>query len=77
MVLTHASYYRGASHIDTGKPVQDRAAAIEIAYGDGLRATALLLADGHGSEAHYRSDLGAEMAIARRCHIFSKYCPDG
>ena len=64
MVLTHASYYRGASHIDTGKPVQDRAAAIDITYGEGHQATALLLADGHGSEAHYRSDLGAEMAIA-------------
>ncbi len=64
MVLTHASYYRGASHIDTGKPVQDRAAAIDITYGEGHQATALLLADGHGSEAHYRSDPGAEMAIA-------------
>lgn len=63
MVLTHASYYAGASHQRSGKPVQDRAAALDIVYGEGAKATALLLSDGHGSEQHFRSDIGARFAI--------------
>lgn len=63
MVLTHASYYAGASHLTSGKPVQDRAAALDIVYGGGAKATALLLSDGHGSEQHFRSDIGAAFAI--------------
>lgn len=63
MVLTHASYYAGTSHLSSGKPVQDRAAALDIVYGEGAKATALLLSDGHGSEQHFRSDIGARFAI--------------
>ncbi len=64
MVLTHASYYPGASHIANSKPVQDRAAVAQVVYGGGRKATVLLLADGHGSDVHYLSDVGAEMAIS-------------
>lgn len=63
MVLTHASYYQGASHIADNKPVQDRAASLDISYGDGRHATALLLSDGHGNDIHFRSDVGAALAI--------------
>lgn len=63
MVLTHASYYIGASHKRDGRPVQDRAAVVAIDYGSDAPATALLLSDGHGSDDHYRSDIGARLAI--------------
>ncbi len=63
MVLTHASYYAGASHLTSGKPVQDRAAALDIVYGEDAKATVMLLSDGHGSEQHFRSDIGAAFAI--------------
>ena len=63
MVLTHASYYRGASHIDAGSVVEDRAEIRIIDYGGGRQATALFVSDGHGGEEYYRSHIGAELAI--------------
>lgn len=43
--------------------MQDRAAALDIVYGEDAKATVLLLSDGHGSEQHFRSDIGAAFAI--------------
>ncbi|MET8683045.1 protein phosphatase 2C domain-containing protein [Streptomyces sp. NPDC004732] len=40
---------------------QDRSAALPVAGG---RAVVLAVADGHGSAAHFRSDLGAHWAVA-------------
>lgn len=63
MVLTHSSYYRGP-RISTPASLCKTVPPPSSCIRRRVQATALLLADGHGSEAHYRSDLGAEVAIA-------------
>lgn len=52
---------RGASHVRTGLPNQDRALALPET-GENARAL-LAIADGHGSAKYFRSHLGAEFAI--------------
>ena len=49
---------RGAAHYRNGKPNQD---AWDFIQND--EGTMLAVADGHGSSKHYRSDIGAKLAV--------------
>lgn len=53
-----ASSVRGASHVRAGTCNQDA----EAHWFEGSRAV-VCVADGHGSAAHYRSDVGAALAV--------------
>lgn len=57
-ILSYASYHRGGRHIRSGKPVQD--CARSCVDGDNVF---LAVSDGHGSDAHFLSDVGAEIAV--------------
>lgn len=43
--------------------MQDRACRYSITTAEGVKVDALFLADGHGSDCHYRSDIGATLAL--------------
>ena len=53
---------RGASHALSGKPCQDAFQARIVWRGGQPHGVALVVADGHGSERHDRSDTGARLA---------------
>jgi len=52
---------KGASHIRSGKPNQDRIKFSD--YQAGKMPLILAVADGHGGKAYFRSDKGAEFAV--------------
>lgn len=51
---------QGQKHVGAGLPNQDAIAHAELDDGAGL---ILAVADGHGSEMHFRSDVGARLAV--------------
>lgn len=53
----------GAAHIKKGLPIQDRSAALD---GNGYQIA--VVADGHGSRRHFRSDIGAQTACDTAIH---------
>lgn len=55
-------YIAGAAHRSQYRPCQDRTAAFSRCYGD-VRATVLLVSDGHGHPTHFRSERGAALAL--------------
>ena len=63
-IFTYAGSATGVNHLADGRPCQDRSYAEEVEYAGGNgRAVVLLVSDGHGSVEHYRSDIGAGLAI--------------
>jgi hypothetical protein len=63
---------RGASHIHRNKPNQDaRGGAV---FG---RWTMIAVADGHGSDPHFRSDRGSRFAVEAACEAFTALSADG
>lgn len=62
----------GASHLESGRPCQDRAYAGEVAVGDG-RGVLLAVADGHGHELHYRSDAGAQFVVEAVVELMPRF----
>lgn len=59
MLIYNSTYRQGASHIKKGLVCQDYAASFETETGDII----LALSDGHGSEKHFRSDIGSKFAV--------------
>ncbi|UZK67839.1 PP2C family serine/threonine-protein phosphatase [Sphingomonas sp. M1-B02] len=55
---------RGSAHIRTGKPNQDA-----VSWGQSPDGTRLVgaVSDGHGAAAHFRSEIGSEIAV--RCAV--------
>ncbi|MDE6134586.1 MAG: protein phosphatase 2C domain-containing protein [Muribaculaceae bacterium] len=72
----YSTYIAGSSHIRDGRPVQDRADAFVLRLADGRQAAVLALADGHGSQAHFRSGIGAEFAIDAVRQSVASFIPD-
>jgi hypothetical protein len=63
---------RGASHIHRNKPNQDaRGGAV---FG---RWTMIAVADGHGSDPHFRSDRGSRFAVEAAREAFTALSADG
>ena len=60
---------RGASHEDTGTPCQDSA---RVLITDTLAVAAV--SDGHGSEKHFRSASGSEMAARVALRSLTDFC---
>lgn len=60
---------RGASHDENGTPCQDSA---RVYVSEKLAAAAL--SDGHGSEKHFRSDAGSEMAARIAIRSMTDFC---
>ena len=48
----------GASHLQTGRPLQDSARVFT-----GVGYSIFAVADGHGSEPHFRSQIGSQIAV--------------
>ncbi|MEI6707864.1 MAG: PP2C family serine/threonine-protein phosphatase [Methylococcales bacterium] len=59
---------RGASHKRNGKPNQD---AWSFTQNEGC--TVLAVADGHGSSKHYRSDVGAKLAVQAALELLNDF----
>ena len=57
--ITLAESVIGASHINSGKPNQDCIKVHEFTDKALGQVTILALADGHGSDKYFRSDIGA------------------
>ncbi len=74
MFLTSA-YTTGEQHIQAGLPCQDRAAAIETLTANGS-ATIISVADGHGHRTHFRSHIGAELAIKAAEECIGRLAPE-
>lgn len=55
----------GGTHVGRGKPCQDHA---DVRTGEGWQVAAV--ADGHGDERHYRSDVGARLAVEVALDLF-------
>ena len=60
---------RGASHEDSGTPCQDSA---RVLITDKLAVAAV--SDGHGSEKHFRSASGSEMAARVALRSVTDFC---
>ncbi len=54
---TLAISIRGASHFESGKPVQDYSLAVS-----GNNISIAVVCDGHGADKHFRSEIGSELA---------------
>lgn len=59
---------RGASHKRNDKPNQDA-----WAYSENDCCTVLSVADGHGSARHYRSDIGAKLAVQAALELLNEF----
>ena len=66
---------RGAAHVESGQPNQD-AVHWHLGEGSGRRIVAAV-ADGHGSAAHSRSDVGARYAVASAAELIARHLDDG
>lgn len=64
-----AASVRGASHEENGTPCQDSA---RVFISDRLAVAAV--SDGHGSEKHFRSDAGSEMAARIAIRSVMDFC---
>lgn len=64
-----AASVRGASHEENGTPCQDSA---RVYVSDKLAVAAV--SDGHGSEKHFRSDAGSEMAARIAIRSVMDFC---
>lgn len=64
-----AASVRGASHEENGTPCQDSA---RVYVSEGLAVAAV--SDGHGSEKHFRSDAGSEMAARVAIRSVMDFC---
>lgn len=65
----YAVSVRGASHEENGTPCQDSA---RVYVSDGLAIAAV--SDGHGSEKHFRSEAGSEMASRVAIRSVMDFC---
>jgi hypothetical protein len=54
---------RGASHVRAGLPNQDALSLWSSPAGDPLPCAAAAVADGHGGQRHFRSQIGARIAV--------------
>ena len=70
-----SAYTTGEQHILAGLPCQDRAAAIETLTANGS-ATIISVADGHGHQTHFRSHIGAELAIKAAEECIGRLAPE-
>lgn len=64
---------QGSSHKRTQpeKPCQDACGVFSSSFrGEGM--VVVVAADGHGSEAHDRSDVGAQLAVQAACSVFQE-----
>jgi len=77
-LICFAHSVQGAKHIQSGKPCQDSS---RCEVGKGFRFVAV--ADGHGSDQYFRSDVGSRLAVdaARECmtnaDLIKKLCAGG
>ncbi len=58
----------GASHRQSERPCQD---AVSSLQGEDGRAVAVAVADGHGHRLHFRSHVGARLAVEIACRVVS------
>lgn len=61
-MILNAIHIAGASHREAGKACQDRSRCFGRCFG-GRRAAVVLVSDGHGHPAHFRSERGAAFAL--------------
>jgi hypothetical protein len=64
--ISHAHSVEGASHKRSGKPCQDSSQALSACQGaDGADGAYrfVAVADGHGGDAYFRSDVGSRLAV--------------
>lgn len=64
---------RGSAHIRTGKPNQDA-----VSWGSSADGTRLVgaIADGHGAAAHFRSGIGAQIAVRQAVTLLLHHLDD-
>lgn len=68
-IFSHSHSARGSSHRINGKPLQDRSSTSQSLLPGGTYADIICVSDGHGSPEHFRSHIGAALAIesAQEC----------
>lgn len=70
-IALFSAHIPGASHLARALPCQDRALARSFRSPMGHEGSVLAVADGHGSAAHFRSDIGAEFAVQIAAELLS------
>jgi len=60
---------RGSAHRRRGQPCQDATLQRALTLPGGLPLTLLAVADGHGGQAHYHSDVGSALACAAAVEV--------
>ena len=61
IVFAHSA--KGRSHDKSGKPCQDSSRCCHELGDDGAKYACIIVADGHGGDAYFRSDLGSKFAV--------------
>ena len=61
IVFAHSA--KGRSHDKSGKPCQDFSRCCHELGDDGAKYSCIIVADGHGGDAYFRSDLGSKFAV--------------